>query len=224
MQGQELMSGTPGIHVDILNDAQRSVIAHLGKALAHTDFYLAGGTAAALQLGHRSSMDFDWFIDKLGDPEILFRRLKSCNIAFEIQSVSPETVYVTVNTVEASFMGYNYPLIQPKVFWPEYGIHLAGLDDIACMKLSAIALRGSQKDFVDLHYLITHIRPLEDYLQFYMKKYKNRDMGHVVRSLVYFADAEGEPALKMIKPLIWQDLKSDFEKWVKDLTSFYPRP
>ena len=92
------------------------------------------------------------------------------------------------------------------------------------MKLSAIALRGSQKDFVDLHYLITHIRPLEDYLQFYMKKYKNRDMGHVVRSLVYFADAEGEPALKMIKPLIWQDLKSDFEKWVKDLTSFYPRP
>ena len=104
MQGEELMSGTPGIHVDILNDAQRSVIAHLGKALAHTDFYLAGGTAAALQLGHRSSLDLDWFIDKLGDPEILFRRLKSCNIAFEIQSVSPETVYVTVNTVEASFM------------------------------------------------------------------------------------------------------------------------
>lgn len=223
MQREGLMSGTPGIHVEILNDAQRSVIAHLGRALAKSDFYLAGGTAAALQLGHRSSMDFDWFIGKLGDPEILFHTLTSCNITFEIQSVSPETVYLTINTIEASFMGYDYPLIQQKVFWPEYGIHLAGLDDIACMKLSAIALRGSRKDFVDLHYLITHIRPLEDCLQLYMKKYKNRDIGHVVRSLVYFADAEGEPALKMIKPVVWQDLKSDFEQWVKDLTSFYPR-
>jgi len=216
------MSGTHGIHVDILNAAQREVIAHLGKALAHSDFYLAGGTAAALQLGHRSSMDLDWFIDKLGDPEILFRKLTSCNITFEIQSVSSETVYLTINTIEASFIGYDYPLIQPKIFWPEHEIQLAGLDDIACMKLSAIALRGSRKDFVDLHYLITHVRPLEDYLQLYVQKYKNRDIGHVVRSLVYFADAEGEPPLKMIKPVIWKELKSDFEQWVKDLTSFYP--
>ena len=223
MQWKDLMSGTPEIHVDILNDAQREVIAYLGKALAHSDFYLAGGTAAALQLGHRSSMDLDWFIEKLGDPEILFRMLTSCNIDFEIQSVSTETVYLTINTIEASFMGYNYPLIQPKIFWPEHGIHLAGLDDIACMKLSAIALRGSRKDFVDLHYLIRHARPLKDYLQLYGKKYKNRDIGHVVRSLVYFADAESEPPLKMIKPLNWQHLKADFEKWVKDLASFYPR-
>jgi hypothetical protein len=145
------------------------------------------------------------------------------NIAFEIQSVSPETVYVTVNSVVVSFMGYDYPLIQPKVFWPDYGIHLAGLDDIACMKLSAIALRGSRKDFVDLHYLITLVRPLEDYLELYRKKYKNRDIGHVIRSLVYFADAEGEPPLKMIKPVVWKKLESDFEQWVKDLASFYPR-
>jgi hypothetical protein len=217
------MSGTPDIHVDILTDAQREVIAQLGNALTHTDFYLAGGTAAALQLGHRSSMDLDWFIDRLGDPEILFSMLTSCNSTFEIQSVSPETVYVTVNTVEVSFIGYDYPLIQPKIFWPEHGIHLAGLDDIACMKLSAIALRGLRKDFVDLHYLIKHVRPLEDYLQLYVQKYKNRDIGHVARSLVYFADAEREPPLKMIKPVTWEDLKSDFEKWVKDLASFYPR-
>jgi len=59
-------------------------------------------------------------------------------------------------------------------------------------------------------------------LQLYVQKYKNRDIGHVVRSLVYFADAEGEPPLKMIKPVIWKELKSDFEQWVKDLTSFYP--
>ena len=211
------MSGEAVIHIDILSDAQKKVLPALAKALANTDFYLAGGTALALQVGHRQSMDFDWFIPKLGDPEILFNRLKSLDIVFEIQSISFETVYLNIDTTQMSFIGYEYPMLQPKVLWTELGVHLAGMNDIACMKLSAIASRGSRKDFFDLHYLIKHFLSLEDYLRLYMKKYKNRDIGHVVRSLVYFADAETEPDIKMIKPLVWQDLKSDFEKWVKYL-------
>jgi hypothetical protein len=203
------MSGEAAIHIDILSDAQKKVLPALAKALANTDFYLAGGTALALQVGHRQSMDFDWFIPKLG--------VKSLDIAFEIQSISFETVYLNIDTTQMSFIGYEYPMLQPKVLWTELGVHLAGMNDIACMKLSAIASRGSRKDFFDLHYLIKHFLSLEDYLRLYMKKYKNRDIGHVVRSLVYFADAETEPDIKMIKPLVWQDLKSDFEKWVKYL-------
>ena len=211
------MSGEIVIHADILSDVQKKVLPNLAKALVDTDFYLAGGTALALQVGHRQSMDFDWFIPQLGDPEILFNRLKSLDIAFEIQSISFETVYLNIDTIPLSFIGYDYPRLQPKVLWPEFGIHLAGMNDIACMKLSAIASRGSRKDFFDLHYLIKHYLPLEDYLRLYMKKYQNRDIGHVVRSLVYFADAETEPDIKIIKPVVWQDIKSDFEKWVKDL-------
>lgn len=211
------MSGETVIHIDILSDAQKKVLSALAKALANTDFYLAGGTALALQVGHRQSMDFDWFIPKLGDPEILFNRLKSLDIAFEIQSISFETVYLNIDAIQMSFIGYEYPMLQPKVLWTELGVHLAGMNDIACMKLSAIASRGSRKDFFDLHYLIKHFLSLEDYLRLYMKKYKNRDIGHVVRSLVYFADAETEPDIKMIKPLVWQDIKSDFEKWVTNL-------
>lgn len=211
------MSGETAIHIDILSDAQKKVLPNLAKALANTGFYLAGGTALALQVGHRQSIDFDWFISKLGDPEILFNRLKSLNIVFEIQSISFETVYLNIATIQMSFIGYEYTMLQPKVLWPEFGVHLAGINDIACMKLSAVASRGSRKDFFDLHYLIKHFLPLEDYLRLYMKKYENRDIGHLVRSLVYFADAETEPDIKMIKPLSWRDLKSDFEKWVKDL-------
>jgi len=211
------MSGEIVIQSDILSDVQKKVLPNLAKALVDTDFYLAGGTALALQVGHRQSMDFDWFIPQLGDPEILFNRLKSLDIAFEIQSISFETVYLNIDTIQMSFIGYDYPRLQPKVLWTELGVHLAGMNDIACMKLSAIASRGSRKDFFDLHYLIKHFLSLEDYLRLYMKKYKNRDIGHVVRSLVYFADAETEPDIKMIKPVVWQDIKSDFEKWVKDL-------
>jgi hypothetical protein len=211
------MSGEIVIHDDILSDVQKKVLFHLAKALVDTDFYMAGGTALALQVGHRQSMDFDWFIPQLGDPEILFNRLQSLDIAFEIQSISFETVYLSIETMQMSFIGYGYPMLQPKVLWPEFAVHLAGMNDIACMKLSAIASRGSRKDFFDLHYLVTHFLRLEEYLRLYMKKYKNRDIGHVVRSLVYFADAEAEPDIKMIKPLAWQDVKSDFEKWVQSL-------
>ena len=85
------------------------------------------------------------------------------------------------------------------------------------MKISAIASRGSRKDFIDLHYMIKHFLRLDDYLQLYMKKYENRDIGHVVRSLVYFADAEAEPDIITNYPLLWEDLRRDFEKWVTNL-------
>ena len=88
---------------------------------------------------------------------------------------------------------------------------MANLDDIACMRLSAIASRGSRKDFVDIYYLIKNLRSLEEYLKLYMDKFKNRDIGHVVRSLVYFDDAEIEPDIRMIKPLSWKKLKLDIK-------------
>jgi len=211
------MFGEPGIHIDVLTEGQKRSLSQIAKAVANTDFYLAGGTGLALQVGHRSSIDFDWFIPKLGDPEVLFRKFKSLDIHFGIQSVSFETIYLDVEAVQMSFMGYDYPMLEPKVFWPDFGIYLAAMNDIACMKLSAIASRGSRKDFVDLHFLITHFLPLEDYLRRYIKKYRNRDVGHVVRSLVYFADAEAEPDIKTRSLLSWEVLKRDFERWVKDL-------
>jgi len=73
--------------------------------------------------------------------------LRSLDIAFEIQSISFETVYLSIGTIQMSFIGYEYPMLQPKVLWTEFGVHLAGMNDIACMKLSAIASRGSRKDF-----------------------------------------------------------------------------
>jgi len=207
------------MHIEILSDAQREALLLLGKALADSDFYLAGGTALALQVGHRISVDLDWFIPKLGEPEAFFHKLKSFKIDFEVSSVNFETVYLTIHGAEVSFIGYDYLMLQQKVSLPEFGIQMAGIDDIGCMKLSAIASRGYRKDFIDLHYLINHFHSLKDYLQLYTKKYQNRDIGHVVRSLVYFTDAETEPDIKTIKPIIWQDLKTDFEKWVKSLSS-----
>ena len=211
------MSGEIEIHGEILSEGQKRLLPVMGKAMAKTEYYLAGGTALALQIGHRSSYDFDWFTPKLGDPESLLQRLKSSNIDFKVQSIAYETVYIMSGDVQMSFIGYSYPMLQPKVLWPENGIYLAGLNDIASMKLSAIASRGSRKDFVDLYYLIKHSLSLQKYLELFMKKYDNRDIGHVVRSLVYFEDAESEPEIRAIGSTNWEQLKSDFEEWVKKL-------
>lgn len=211
------MNGETGLHTDILTETQKSVLERLANALSGTDFYLAGGTALALQIGHRMSADFDWFIPRLGNPEILFRKIKKPGIDYTVVSIDTETVYLNMNNIQISFIGYDYPLLAPKILLSEYEIYLASPDDIACMKLSAIGSRGAKKDFVDMYFLIKQFRPLDDYLRLYMQKFSTRDIGHIVRSLVYFDDAEAEPEIKMVKPVSWENLKADMEKSVKRL-------
>ena len=101
------MSGKTVIHTDVLSEGQKRVLPQLAKAIVNSDYYLAGGTGLALQVGHRSSIDFDWFIPKLGDPEALFRLLKSLGIVFEIQSIGSETVYLTIENIQMSFITTN---------------------------------------------------------------------------------------------------------------------
>lgn len=216
-RGKTAMYGETALHTDILTEAQKDVLEKLATVLSDTDFYLAGGTALAIQIGHRMSADFDWFIPRLGDPEILFQKLKRAGINYTVVSIDIETVYLDINDIQISFIGYDYPLLAPKILLHEYGIYLASPDDIACMKLSAIGGRGSRKDFIDMYFLIKQFRPLDDYLRDYMQKFSIRDIGHVVRSLVYFDDAEAEPEIKMVKPISWENLKADIEKSVKNL-------
>lgn len=205
------------MHMDLLNKSQRNVLSLLRKVLRGSEFYLAGGTALALHMGHRRSIDFDWFVRELGDPETLFRLLKTSGVDYVVQSISLETVYLTIQGVQNSFIGYDYPLLRDPVCLPEVGLRIASIEDIVCMKLSAVASRGSRKDFLDLHHLMSHGYPLDKCLRLYVEKYRNRDIAHVIRSLVYFADAEAEPEVEMISPVNWEELKGDFEKWVKAL-------
>ncbi len=205
------------MHPEVLSASQKRVVRTLAEPLSQEGFYLAGGTALALHLGHRLSVDLDCFKPVLGNVEALIRTLSSGRAAFAVTNVDHETLYIEMDGVQVSFFGYDYPLLTPLVPWPECGIRIAGEDDIACMKLSAVASRGSRKDFVDLHFLIKARRSLKEYLELFQRKFDNRDIGHVIRSLVYFDDAESEPELQMLQPCAWSLLKEDFMLWVKEL-------
>ena len=112
-------------------------------------------------------------------------------------STAPRTLYAVVGGVQVSFFGYGYPtLLAPDEPAPGL-LPLASIPDIAAMKLAAIASRGSRKDFVDLWFLLEDHMSLGQALDAFRQKYEMADLGHVVRALVYFDDADSEPELRI---------------------------
>jgi len=95
--------------------------------------------------------------------------------------------------------------------------HAQSLDDLACMKLAAIAQRGSRKDFMDLHVLATDHRPLRDIVDLYRRKYSIEDIVHVLVGLTYFDDAEDEPMPVMLNKVSWDAVKQQFREWARTL-------
>jgi hypothetical protein len=205
-------------HDEILTARQRKALHLLGRRTAERDFYLAGGTAIALHLGHRRSVDFDWFLtDRISDPPRLGGEIREEGVPFEIGQIARGTLYGSVLGVRVSFLEFRYPMLDPLVPWPEYGCRLAGLRDLACMKLSAIAQRGSRKDFVDLYALGQTGQTLPDMLAWYREKFGLEDIGHVLYALSYFDDAEAERMPRMIWKAPWKQIRQTIVGWVQDL-------
>jgi len=194
--------------------------------MATQQFYLGGGTALAIYLGHRRSVDFDWFTrEPIADPLHLARDLSDQDIAFVMGNIERGTLHGSVSGVQVSFLEYRYPLLQPLVAWPMFGCILASPEDLACMKLSALAQRGAKKDFVDVYALGIKYCSLSDMLGWYQQKYAVTDLTHVLYSLAYFDDADRERMPRMFWDSNWRTIKQTIAQWVKNLgTSSLERP
>ena len=197
----------------------QDVLASVSTALTGTDFYLAGGTALALLEGHRISADLDLFSPTFDDPEAAQRTLAEVNPEAVTTFMSPRTLYLRIDGTTVSLFGYSYPLVAPLLQPDDSLLPFASREDIAAMKLAAITSRGSRKDFIDLWLLITRHWPLSDCLELFRQKFTTRDIGHVVRSLTYFDDADEEPPLRMLVDIEWDSVKADFVGWVTGLVS-----
>ena len=169
------------------------------------DFYLAGGTALTLQIGHRQSIDFDFFSIKDFNNRIVKDNLSLIG-EFTILSEEENTIHGILEGVNLSFLGYKYPLL--KDLMKDMHLKIAHLIDIACMKLSAIIIwRGNKKDFIDLYFILQKY-PLEDLLDWYAKKYQSYNYEYVLlKAITYFDDAEKDPMPIMLKKTDWVDVK-----------------
>lgn len=178
------------------------------------NFYLAGGTAAAIIMGHRLSIDLDFFTADKFDSEVVLNFIDSKNIGASKFKPSKNTLYFELAETKISFISYQYPLLEKSQDF--YGVPLASLLDIGLMKLTAIASRGSKKDFIDLSFILDNIS-LAQLLTHFPEKYPidKIDIYHYLKSLTYFEDAEEEPMPKMLVKSNWNKIKQKIEKEVR---------
>jgi len=168
------------------------------------EFNLVGGTALALQMGHRISIDIDMFGSFELEETDISKELRALG-NLQILKKSKNILIYSLNGIKVDFVNYQYPNLETPIV--EEHIRMLSLADIAAMKLNAISGRGSRKDFVDLYFLL-NLFPLHRLLEFYKSKFSDGSEFLVLKSLVYFEDAEKEEMPRMIIPVKWEEIKS----------------
>lgn len=199
------------MHEKVLPRGSRELLAKLGSLrLPELEGWtLAGGTGLALQLGHRVSIDFDFFRTDGFSPDLLFRCLRRTG-EVEVLQEDDRTLTAIASSVKISFFtvadGFLFPTRPYSIF------DLASRRDIALMKLAAISGRGSRKDFIDLYTILRGDLSLEQCFQWLPDKYGSGRFNtyHILKSLTYFEDAEREPMPQMLEPFDWEECKAYF--------------
>lgn len=202
-----------------LSDNAQNALALLGKSGLLDTAYLAGGSSLALQLGHRISIDFDFFDEKNFDPQKVKFGLEKLG-KYEGRVQTEDTMIGDFNNVQFSLFPYDYPLIAAAVEF--LGVKLASCEDIAAMKLVAITDRGKKKDYIDLYFLAKKFS-FEAMFEFYDKKYHlfAQNKLTVLKSMQYFVDADDSDMPQMLIETNWDDVKHFMQEETKKLAVKY---
>ena len=209
-------------HPEVITGALEGTLRDLGREPALGTFYLAGRTGLALHLGHRRSLDLDLFSPELFGEDALLQRIQHIS-GLAVTSKAPGTLHTVIQETKVSFFHYAYPVLFPLDTF--LGVQVAGVPDIVCMKLSAVASRGTKRDFIDL-YTVAKQLGLDQQLQFFNRKYARAvySMVHVLKCLTYFEDAEKDPMPDMLAPISWDQVKRFFRSEAPRLLAVALRP
>lgn len=203
------------MHQEVITSKARKIF---DKLKHFPEFYLAGGTALALQLGHRISVDFDFFWGK-DIPKDLLSKVRRIFKGFEIKIVvnHSEQLTVVVEGVNVSFVRYPFPVISRSIKYQEVKI-LSALE-IAAMKAYALGKRATLKDYVDLYFVLKgKIGTLEDIIMLCEKKYSEEfDPRLFLEQLIYLEDIE-EIEIQFLKEKVSvSEIEKFFEKEIKKI-------
>jgi predicted nucleotidyltransferase component of viral defense system len=171
------------------------------------NFYLAGGTGLALQLGHRRSLDLDFFSEKNFDMEITVNILTG--LSGKITYAEENTIYSQLYDIKVSFIYYPYPVLMNFILFNR--IKIAGIGDISCMKAIAISQRAEKKDFFDMFEILKTLKP-SAIRELMLKKYGEDRINcyHILKSFFYFSDAEDSVEPVSLNNTSWKDVKNYF--------------
>lgn len=186
--------------------------------LKRSSWYLAGGTALALQVGHRQSVDLDFFSPK--------RSADMSRVISYFPSDSWKTDILREGTLYGRFLGAKVSFIVCPFFKPaektiHYGaVRVLDLHDIAVMKIITISQRGRKRDFVDLYWYLHNSESLLEVIHRLPKQYPTvaHDYHHILKSLMYFEDAEADPMPKLFFTADWRAIKLYFRREIPKIT------
>ena len=178
-------------------------------------FVLVGGTALALQIGHRTSIDLDLFTHELFSAAAIYDQLEDELRVAEPFVKDKSTLLMEIEGIKTDFIRFKYPFQRPIIY--SEGVRLLHIEDIAPMKLDAITGRGKKKDFFDLYFLLQRFS-LPQMLDWYAAMFQHNTLFHVWKSLTYFEDAESDGSpLVFDKMVTWEVVKSAIQKAVAAL-------
>lgn len=181
-------------------------------------WYLAGGTALTLQVGHRQSVDLDFFTTKKFFRELEVERTLLNTGKWQTTYREQGTIYGVFAGAKVSLIAY--PFFEPKKDKACYGtISILLPADIASMKIMAISQRGRKRDFFDLYWYCQNHEPLVQVVLRSVNQYPGQDknINHIIKSLAYFVDAENDPEPKIFFKASWKIVKKYFQEQAKNL-------
>jgi hypothetical protein len=202
----------PSLHEEVLPSNQKAVWQKLqdeSQFLNDNKFYLAGGTALALQIGHRQSVDFDFFTQQADIGESARLWTEQVFSQTKIRDAGKDTLHVAVNDVKVSLIGaYKYPTIEP-LLEVSGNVRLASIVEIGLMKMLALTHRAALRDYIDLAVIFESGIELKVLLELLPKKYGPAlDPMVIMRALTSFGDADQEVPKMFDQDLLknWQDV------------------
>jgi len=179
------------MHPEAITSKQKEI---LKKLPVPPDFYLVGGTALALQIGHRISVDFDFFSSK-SLPSGLLERLQKIFGAKEVEVVLNVSYQLTMRIagVEVTYFRYPFPPMFPFIVYEK--LKLLSIPEIAASKAHAIGRRATRKDYVDVYFILKekHVE-LQKVIDIAQKKYGQEfDPRLFLEQLLYLDDIPSTP-------------------------------
>lgn len=208
------------LHKETVDQSTLELLTQIQQKEYMNGFYLVGGTALALILGHRKSIDIDLFSNFSFDAGQILENL-TADFRFNLFFSANNTLKGSINQVKVDILAHRYPLLNEPLIID--GISMLSLEDIVAMKLNAISVSGQRvKDFIDIYYLLDNYT-VEEMIGFYKKKYTQYNDTNVLKSLCWFDDVElGDWPVMIKNPgLKWGEVKKKIKgainTWLKQL-------
>ena len=192
------------LHTEVLEPGTLGILRAILATETFESFNLVGGTALALQFGHRLSIDLDFFTTKVFDKELAKAELTDIG-DWTTDSENKIGLRGQLNGIKMDFITYRYPLLEPIVIID--AIRMLSQADISAIKLSAVTNRGAKKDFYDIFFLLRR-HSFAQLCNWYQSKFQTNNLFMLLKSLTYFNDAElTETPVLLVDDVSWEMIK-----------------